>query len=48
MATARVGYLAGGSWAILIAGPTVIAGAQLFVGPAKAAIPTIQPVDSTT
>jgi isoquinoline 1-oxidoreductase beta subunit len=30
----------------LIAGPTVIAGAQLFVGPARASIPTIQPVDA--
>jgi isoquinoline 1-oxidoreductase beta subunit len=30
----------------LIAGPTVIAGAQLFVEPARASIPTVQPVDS--
>ena len=30
----------------LIAGPTVVAGAQLLVEPAQAAIPTVQPVDS--
>jgi isoquinoline 1-oxidoreductase beta subunit len=29
----------------VIAAPTVVAGAQLFVGRAKAAVPTIQPID---
>ena len=29
----------------LIAAPTLVAGAQLVVGPAKAAVPTVQPVD---